>query len=99
MFKTNRGLLQNLSFCRRRKRENKINPNAAINDNNNIAAVNDKSDSQALTETGIMKPTSGTMSVETVFVKDLTNAYKKISHWKQNLFMMPIGAPREKYIE
>ena len=44
VFKTNRGLLQHLSFCRKRNRENTINPNAAINDSNNAAATSCESD-------------------------------------------------------
>ena len=43
VFKTNRGLLQHLSFCRKRNRENTINSNA-INDNNNAAVISGKSD-------------------------------------------------------
>ena len=38
------GLLQHLSFCRKRNRENIINSNAAINDSNNPAATSGKSD-------------------------------------------------------
>ena len=44
VFKTNTGLLQHLSFCRNRNRENTINSNAAINDSNNAAATSGKSD-------------------------------------------------------
>ena len=40
-FKTNRGLLQHLSFCRRRNRKYNINSDTVINDSNNIAADND----------------------------------------------------------
>ena len=63
-FKTNRGLLQHLSFCRKRNREYNVNSDTVINDNNNIAANNDNSNRQDYKETGITKPTSRTKSVE-----------------------------------
>ena len=44
VFKTNKGLLQHLSFCRKRNRENTINSNAAINDSNKAAATSGKSE-------------------------------------------------------
>ena len=44
VFKTNRGLLQYLSFCRKRNRENTINSNVAINGSHNTAATSSKSD-------------------------------------------------------
>ena len=44
-FKANRRLLQHLSFCRKKGRENSINDNTATNNSNNKAVANDKSDS------------------------------------------------------
>ena len=58
MFKTNRGLLQHLSFCRRRNREY-VNSDTVINDSNNIAADNDNSDCHDSNGNGITKPTFG----------------------------------------
>ena len=51
-FKTNRGLLQHLSFCRNKNRENNINSNTAINESSIIVAANDKSDSHESNENG-----------------------------------------------
>ena len=45
VFKTNWRFLQHLRFCRKRKRGDNINPNTEINDSNNKAAANYKSDS------------------------------------------------------
>ena len=55
VFKTNRGLLQHLSFCRKRNRENTINSNAAINDSNNAAATSGKSDNHNYIRNGDYK--------------------------------------------
>ena len=98
-FKTNRRLLQHLSFCRMKGRENSINDNTATNDSNNKAVANDKSDNHEsngnrVYETYIWNDVRGT-----VFEKHLNDAYEKIVHWKRNLFMMPSGAAVKKYIE
>ena len=98
-FKTNRGLLLHLSFCRRRNRKYNINSNTAFNDNNNIAADNDNSDSHDSNgnrnhETYFWNEDRGT-----VFEKNLTDTYEKIVHWKRNLFMMSNGAAGKKCIE
>ena len=63
-FKTNRGLLQHLSFRRKRNRENTINSNTAINDSNNIAATSDKSKGHNSNGNGDYETYFGTMSVE-----------------------------------
>ena len=64
-FKTNRGLLQHLSFCRNRNRESNISSNTAINDSNNIVVANDKSDSH---------DSSGNRGYEIYFWKDMRGA-------------------------
>ena len=43
--KTNRELLQHLSFLQKEKQRKQHQSNTAINDSNNIVATNDKSDS------------------------------------------------------
>ena len=98
-FKTNRGLLQHVSFYRKRNRENNINSNTAINDSNNISATKDKSDSHDSNGNGDYETYFWNDVRGTVFEKDLTNAYKKIVHWKRNLFMVPSGVARKKYVE
>ena len=98
-FKTNRGLLQHLSFCRKRNRENKINSNTAINDSNNKAAANDESDSHDSNGNRDYETYFWNDVRETVFEKDLSDAYEKIVHWKRSLFMIPSGAVGKKYIE
>ena len=98
-FKTNRGLLQHLSFCRKRNRENKINSNTAINDSNNKAAANDGSDSHDSNGNRDYETYFWNDVRETVFEKDLSDAYEKIVHWKRNLFMIPSGVVGKKYIE
>ena len=97
VFKTNRWLLQHLSFCRKRNRENNINSNTAINDN--IAATKDKSDSHDPNGNGDYETYFWNDVRGIVFEKDLTDVYKKIVHWKRNLFMMSIGVARKKYVE
>ena len=96
---TNRGLLQHLSFCRKRNRENNINSNTAINDSNNIAATNDKSESHDSNGNGDYETYFWNDVRGTVFEKDSNDANEKIVHWKRNLFMMPSGAVGKKYIE
>ena len=98
-FKTNRALLQHLSFCRKRNTENTINSNTAINDSNNIAATSDQSDSHDFNGNGDYKTFFWNDIRGTVFEKDLTDPYKKIVHWKRNLFMMPSGVAGKKYID
>ena len=98
-FKTKRGLLQRLSFCRKRNRENKINSNTAINDSNNKAAANDESDSHDSNGNGDYETYFWNDVRETVFEKDFSDAYEKIVHWKRNLFMIPSGAVGKKCIE
>ena len=77
-FKTNRGLLQHLSFCRKRNRENNINFNTAINGSNNIAATNDKSDSHDSNGNGGYETYFWNDVRGTLFEKDLNDAYEKI---------------------
>ena len=98
-FKTNRRLLQHLRFCRKINRENNISSNTAINDSNNIAATNDKSDIHNSNGNGDYETYFWTNVRGTVFEKDLTDAYENIVHWKRNLFRMPSGAAGKKYIE
>ena len=98
-FKTSRGLLQHLSFCRDRNRENNINSNTAINDSNNIAATSDKSDSHDSSGNGDYETYVWNDVHGTVCEKDLTDAYEKILHWKRNLFIMPSGVAGKTYID
>ena len=98
-FKTNRGLLQHLSFCRKRNRENNINSNTAIDGSNSRDAANDKSDSHNSNRNGGYKRYFWNDVRGTVFKKNLNDAYEKMAYWKQNLFMMPSGAAGKKYIE
>ena len=99
VFKTNGGLLQYLSFCRKRNREYNINSNTAINDSNNMAADNDNSTSHNSNGDGDHETYFWNEVRETLFEKDLTDAYEKIVHWKRNLFIMPSRAAGKKYIE
>ena len=69
-FKTNRGLPQHLSFCRKRNRKNTINPNTAINDSNNIAATSDKSDNYNSNGNGDYETYFWNDARGTVFEKD-----------------------------
>ena len=64
-FKTNRGLLQHQSFCRKRNRENNIN------------GKSDKHDSNG---NGGYEPYFWNDVRGTVFEKDFNDAYKKIVH-------------------
>ena len=86
-FKTNRGLQQHLSFCRK------------INDSNNIAATSDKSDSHDSNGNGNYETYFWNDVRGTVFEKDLTDAHEKIVHWKRNLFMMSSGAAGKNFID
>ena len=97
--KTNRELLQHLSFCRKRNRENNINSNTAIDGSNSREAANDKSDSHNSNRNGGYKRYFWNDVRGTVFKKNLNDAYEKMAYWKQNLFMMPSGAAGKKYIE
>ena len=79
-----------MSFCRKRNRENNINSNTVINDTNKVVVANDKSNSHKF---------NGNGGYEMYFWNDVRGTVFKIVHWKQNLFMMPNGAPGKKYIE
>ena len=79
-----------MSFCRKRNRENNINSNTVINDTNKVVVANDKINSHK---------SNGNGGYEMYFWNDVRGTVFKIVHWKQNLFMMPNGAPGEKYIE
>ena len=79
-----------MSFCRKRNRENNINSNTVINDTNKVVVANDKSNSHK---------SNGNGGYKMYFWNDVRGTVFKIVHWKQNLFMMPNGAPGKKYIE
>ena len=79
-----------MSFCRKRNRENNINSNTVINDTNKVVVANDKINSHK---------SNGNGGYEMYFWNDVRGTVFKIVHWKQNLFMMPNGAPGEKYIK
>ena len=79
-----------MSFCRKRNRENNINSNTVINDTNKVVVANDKSKSHK---------SNGNGGYKMYFWNDVRGTVFKIVHWKQNLFMMPNGAPGKKYIE
>ena len=91
----------NISFCRRRNREYNINSNNAINDSNNIAADNDNSDSHDSNGNGYHETYSYFWNEfpGIVFDKNLTDAYEKVIHQKQNLLMMPKGAAGKSNIK
>ena len=79
-----------MSFCRKRNRENNINSNTVINDTNKVVVANDKSNSHK---------SNGNGGYKMYFWNDVRGTVFKIVHWKQNLFMIPNGAPGKKYIE
>ena len=64
-----------------------------------MAADNDNSTSHNSSEDGDHETYFWNEVRETLFEKDLTDAYEKIVHWKRNLFIMPSGAAGKKYIE
>ena len=99
MFKTNRGLLRHLSFCRRRNVKYNTNSNTTNNSSNNIPTDNDNSDSHDSNGNGDHETCFWNEDRGTVFEKDLPNSFERIVHWKRNLFIMSSGAAGGKYIE
>ena len=95
-FKTDRGLLHHLSFCRKRNREYNVNSDTVINDNSNqrIMTIVTARTTRKRGSQNLLLERSRWNSIE----KDLADTYEKIV-WKRNLFTMPSSETGEKYIE
>ena len=107
-FRTNRGLLQHLNYCRRRNRNQGDNPNGNIqtnNDNhdnlnnNEVDEINNATNSRQNNQNANQENFYWNDVAGTKFANELNNAYGKIVHWKRNLFMLPSGAAGKNYID
>ena len=82
-FRTNRGLLQHLNFCRRRNMTNNINQTmATANDDSNANTSNsNKSNGNDIpVKIESQEKFYWNLVAESTFEKDLNNAYEKIVH-------------------
>ena len=92
----------------KRNRHGGDNPNETIQANNNNHdnlnnnevyeiddAINSRQNNQNENQENFYW--NGVASIQ--FTNELNNAYKKIVHWKSNLFMLPSGATGKNYIE
>ena len=90
-FRTNRGLLQHLNFCRRRN-----NDGQQTNNEPDVLIANDDTERPNNQEQERFYWNEIPGSRFEVLIND---AYEKITQWRRNLFMLPTGASGKKYIE
>ena len=95
-FRTNRGLLQHLNYCRRRNiTNNSYQTITTKNDNNgNISNSNNSNGNDIPDMIESHEKFYWNLVAENTFEKDLNNVYEKIIHWKKNLFTR-----RSRYVE
>ena len=100
-FRTNRGLPQNLNFCRRRNITSNGNQTITIsNDNNdNTSNSNNSNDNDIPDKIEGQEKFYWNLVAGSTFEKDLNNAYENIVHWKKSLFMLPSGVTGKRYVE
>ena len=105
-FRTNRGLLQHLNFCRRRNRQEGDNLNGNIptnninhNNFNEVVEISNATNSCQNNQNENQEYSYWNNVAGTQFANELNNTYEKIVHWKRNLFMLPSGAAGKNYIE
>ena len=100
-FRTNRGLLQPLNYCRRRNRHEGDNTNGNIqtnNDNhdnlnnNEVDEINNATNSRQNNQNANQEKFYWNDVAGMQFTNELNNAYEKIVRWRKNLFMLPSGA-------
>ena len=91
-FKTNRGLLQHLNFCRRRNsdlEQTVIEPEVRGNHSYDYGEGHSDGDQERF----YWNKVAGSR-----FEALIHDAYEKIIQWKRNIFMLPTGASGMKYI-
>ena len=89
-FRTNRGLLQHLNFCRRRNNDGHHTNEPAV------AITTDNSDRHHDQDQESFYWNEIPGSRFEVLIND---AYEKITQWRRNLFLLPTGSSGKKYIE
>ena len=95
-FRTHHGLLD-LNFCRR-NRINNCNQTIKYDDNNDNTRNNNNSNNNVSSVIESGKMFYWNLVVRSTLEKKLDNAYEKLVHCK-NMFMLPSGAVRTRYVD
>ena len=105
-FRTNRGLLQHLNFCRRRNihEGDSLNGNIQTNNinhdnlnSNEVVEINTATNSCQNNQNENQEYFYWNDGAGTQFANELNNSYENIVHWKRNLFMLRSGGAGTKW--
>ena len=105
-FRTNRGLLQHLNFCRGRNIHEGDNLNGNIQTNNinhdnlnsnEVVEINTATNSCQNNQNENQEYFYWNDGAGTQFANELNNSYENIVHWKRNLFMLRSGGAGTKW--
>ena len=100
-FCTNRGLVQNLGFYRRRNITKNGNQTIATNNgnDNNTSNNNNSNGNDIPHKIENQEKFDWSFVAGSTFEKDLNTWYEKTVHWKKNFFVLPSGVAGKRYVE
>ena len=91
-FKTSRGLLQHLKYCKNKNGKPTVVTTTASVDEHEILSQNrSRNNEQTMANLSVNFKWNNTVD-GTIFTNELNEIYDEIVHWRRNLFLLPSGS-------